>query len=165
MLYVAVACLLAWAIPRRFGHKWAFAALILVAVLTSSIVVNDVRTAGVERIETGPPEDRTHAVVYYESTALFPFVIQRQQNLTSRQFFYRVLLLSQDGRIMYETGYADDQSEYMHLARFVICVEMCFVGFFVAVLVIVVGEILWWWRRSNGNHMHVKAPEILEGNE
>ena len=165
MLYVTVACILAWAIPRRAGHKWALAALVIVTVLTSFYVVNDVRTAGVERIETGPPEERTYAIVYHESTALFPFVIQMHQNLTSSQFFYRVLLLSQDGRIVWQYAHTADQPEFMHLALFEVSVTMCFVGFLIAVCVIACAEILWWGRKGYGNRMPTVGPEMTKSKD
>lgn len=144
MLYVAAACLLAWAISRKVGRGWAAAALLITVILSSYLVVNDVRTAGVVRDDSDPD----HSVVYYSSTALFPFVVQKQNNWTERTFFYRVLFLSQDGFVTYEGGPSPDQSEYMHEALFEISAILCFMGFFFSAWVVVCAELVSWWRRT-----------------
>ena len=143
MLYVAAACLLSWTIPRKAGRGWAVGALLLGAVLSSYLVVNDVRYAGVVRDDTDP----SYSVVYFNSTALFPLVIQQHHNWTAGTFFYRVLLLDQDGRAVFQIG-SYDQSEYMHYALFGVCITVCFMGFFGSLWLIVCAEFVWWWRKT-----------------
>ena len=149
MLIIMVAGLLSWAIPRRVGWKWSLAAFFMVSLAVSSLVINDVQTAGVVRDDTGPEGDLVYSIVYYNSTALFPYVIQKHNNWTERTFVYYVLLLYHDGSVVSQTGPAPDQSEYMRWALFTIAVSLCFQGFIISILVILGVEFIIWWRKPN----------------
>ncbi len=151
MLFVTVAGLLSWCIPRRVHRNWSFAVFILVTVAVSMVVVNDVKTAGVVRDDTGPELDRVYSIVYYNSTALFPFVVQKHHNWTARTFVYTIRYLNHEGNIVYRTEPAPDQSEYMHLAAFAISVSHCIQGFIVALLVILGVEFTIGWRKLRKN--------------
>ena len=150
MLFVTVAGLLSWSIPRRVHWKWSLASFLLVTVAVSMVVVNDVQTAGVVRDDTGPEHDRVYSIVYYNSPALFPFVIQKHNNWTERSFIYYVRYLNQEGNIVSQTDPAPDQSEYMHLAQFGISVSLCLYGFILAMLPIIVVEFAIWGRKGWG---------------
>jgi len=147
MLIVTVAGLLTWLIARRVHWKWSLVAFFLVSLMVSMIVVDDVRTAGGVRDDIGPDYDRIYSIVYYNSTALFPFVMQKHHNWTARTFVYNVRFLNHDGIIVSQTKPADDQSEFMHLTLFGISVSLCFLGFVVAMLPILSVEFAIWWRK------------------
>jgi len=149
MLVIMVAGLFSWAIPRRVGWKWSLAAFLLVTLAVSSLVINDVRTAGVVRDDTGPEGDLTYSIVYYNSTALFPYVVQKHNNWTERTFVYYVLFLYQNGSVVSQIGPTPDQSEYMHWAEFTMAVSLCFQGFILAILVTLSAEFIVWWRKPN----------------
>jgi len=136
MLVVTVAGLCSWFVVRRVQSKWSFAVFLIVTVMVSIVVIDDVRTAGVMRDDTGPAHDRVYSIVYCNSTALFPFVIQKHHNWTAKSYVYLVRYLNHDGLIVYQTEPAPDQSEFMHWTKFQISVSNCILGFFIALLVI-----------------------------
>jgi hypothetical protein len=142
MIIVTMAALLAWGIFRRFGKQYSLVIFLVVTVVASFLVVNDVRTAGVFRESITPNYD----VVYYNSHALFPLVVQKQHNWSSQEYFYQVHLLSQDGRVVYKEAPSPDQSEFMHWSLFVISATLCGLGFFLAVWLIIIVELVWWYR-------------------
>ncbi len=149
MLVIMVAALLSWIIPRRVGWKWSLVVFLVVTLTVSSLAINDVRTAGVLRDDIGPENASTYSIVYYNSTALFPYVLQKHNNWTERTFVYYVLFLNQDGSVVSQIGPTDDQSEIMHWALFTIAVSICFQGFIVAILAILGIEFVVWLRKPN----------------
>ena len=147
MLIVTVAGLLSWTITRRFRRKWSFLALLLVSFPVSMIVIDDVRTCGVVVEVTGSEIDPVYSIVYYNSTALFPFVLQMHHNWTARMFIYKILLLNQDGFIVSQTSPNHDQSEIRRWEEFTISVALCFQGFLLAILSILGVESIIKWRK------------------
>ena len=142
MIITTVVALLAWGSLRRFGKQYSLAIFLIATVITSFIVMTDVRTAGVFRENITPDYD----IVHHNSLALFPFVIQKHHNWTAREYFHRVLLLGQDGGVVYEEAPNDDQSEFMHWSLFRISATFCVLGFILAGLMIYVAELVWWYR-------------------
>ncbi|MHA1963526.1 MAG: hypothetical protein ACXACG_12320 [Candidatus Thorarchaeota archaeon] len=142
MIIVTVVALLAWRSLRRFPKKYALAIFLIVTVITSFIVINNVRTLGAFRGDDNPDYD----IVYYISPALFPFVFQQHHNWSSQEYFYRVLFLSHEGSIVYEEAPRPDQSEYMHWSLLVISANLCVLGFFLAAGINIVTELVWWYR-------------------
>jgi hypothetical protein len=142
MIIVTVVALLAWISFRRFGKQYLLAIFLIATVTISLIVINDVRTAGVFRESIEPDYD----IVHYNSLALYPFYIQRHHNWSAQEYFHRVLFLSQNGAVVYEAGPRPDQSEFMHWSLVWISVTFCFLGFFLAVWMIIVAELVWWYR-------------------
>jgi len=149
MLVIIVAALLSWIIPRRVGWKWSLVVFLVVTPMVSSLAINDVRTAGVVRHDLGPENDPTYSIVYYNSTVLFPYVLQKHNNWTERAFVFYVRFLHQDGSVVSQIGPADDQSEIMQWALFTIAVSICFQGVIVAILAILGIEFIFWWRKPN----------------
>ncbi len=150
MLFVTVAGLLSWFIPRRrVQWKWSLVAFLLVTLTVSLWVINDVRTAGVVRDDTRLEGDLVYSIVYYNSTALFPFVVQKHNNWTARSFVYYIRFLNHDGSLVSQTRPGPDQSEFMHWALFGISVSLCFQGFLIAMLAILGAEFIIWWRKPN----------------
>ncbi|MFW9768226.1 MAG: hypothetical protein ACFFF9_13770 [Candidatus Thorarchaeota archaeon] len=142
MIIVTVVALVSWGIFKRYGKQNSIASLLIVSALISFIVIINVRTAGVFREEISPDYD----IVHNNSVALFPFVVQKHHNWSSQEYFYQVCLLSQDGIIVYEEGPSPDQSEFMHWSLFLISATLCGLGFFLAVWMIIVAELIWWYR-------------------
>jgi hypothetical protein len=142
MIIVTVVALLAWGSLRRFGKQYSLAIFLIATVITSFIVINDVRTAGVFRESITPDYD----IVHLNSHALFPFVVQKHHNWSAQEYFYRVLFLSQEGNVVYEQAPSPDQSEFMHWSLFVISAIFCGLGFFLAAWMIIVVELVWWYR-------------------
>ncbi len=150
MLFVTVAGLLSWFIPRRrVQWKWSLVAFLLVTSTVSLWVINDVRTAGIVRDDTGPEGNRIYSIVYRNSTALFPLVLQMHQNWTAGSFVYYIRFLNHHGSPVSQTRPGPDQSEFMHLALFGISVSLCFQGFLIALLAILGAEFIIWWRKPN----------------
>ena len=123
-------------------------AFLIVTLIVSMGVINDVRTAGVVRDDTGPENDLIYSVVYYNSMALFPFVVQKHHNWTARSFVYYIRYLNHEGIIVSQTEPTPDQSEYMHLTLFGISVSLCFLGSVVSMLPILSVEFVIWWRKQ-----------------
>jgi hypothetical protein len=150
MLFVTVAGLLSWFIARRkVQWKWSLVVFLLVTSTVSLLVMNNVRTAGVIRDDTRSEGDLVYSIVYYNSIALFPFVVQKHNNWTATSFVYYIRFLNQDGNIVSQTSPAPDQSEFMHLALLAISVSLCFQGFIIAMLAILGAEFIIWWRKPN----------------
>ncbi len=150
MLFVTVAGLLSWFIPRRrVQWKWSLVAFLLVTLTVSLWVIDDVRAAGVVRDVTRSEGDLVYSIVYLNSTALFPFVLQKHHNWTARSFVYYIRFLNHDGSLVSQTRPGPDQSEFMHMALFAISISLCFQGFIIALLAILGAEFITWWRKPN----------------
>jgi hypothetical protein len=111
---------------------------------TSFLITYNVYTAGVFRESITQDYD----VVHYNSLALFPFVVQKYHNWSAQTFYYRVLLMGQDGSVAYEGGPQPDQSEFMHWSLVGISATFCGLGFFLAVWLIIVAELVWRYQHS-----------------
>jgi hypothetical protein len=142
MLIITVVALFAWRSLRRFRKQYTLAIFLIVMAITSFIVINNVRTLGAYRDNITPDYD----IVHYISPALFPFVVQQHHNWSSQEYFYRVLFLSQEGVVVYEAAPRPDQSEYMHWSLVLLSATLCILGFFLAVGMIIVTELVWWYR-------------------
>ncbi|MHA2045091.1 MAG: hypothetical protein ACXAAO_12650 [Candidatus Thorarchaeota archaeon] len=142
MIIISVVPLLAWGSLRRFGKQYSLTIFLIATVITSFVVMTDVRTAGVFRESITPDYD----IVHHNSLALFPFVIQKHHNWTAREYFHRVLLIGQEGGVVYEEAPNDDQSEFMHWSLFTISATFCVLGFCLTGLMIYVAELVWWYR-------------------
>lgn len=142
MIIVTVVALLTWGLLRRSGKQYSIAIFLLATVITSFIVITDVRSAGVFRESITPDYD----IVHYNSFALFPFVVQKHHNWSAQEYSHRVLLLGQDGIVVYEAAPKPDQSEYMQWSLIGLSAILCGLGLFLAVWMIIVAELVWWYR-------------------
>lgn len=142
MLVVTLVALFVWGSFRNFKRHHTIAVLLIATFVTSSIVINDVRTAGVFRESITPDYD----IVHYNSMSLFPFVVQKHHNWSAQEYYYRVLLLDQDGSVVYEGGPEPDQSEFMHWSLVGLSVAFCGLGFFLAVWIVIIIELVWWYQ-------------------
>jgi len=147
MLFVTMTSLLSWAIPRRSGHKWSLAALVIVTLVTSFAVIDNVKHAGVIREDIRIEGDIVYSIVDYNSMAVFPFVLQKQHNWSAGEYVYLVRLWNHEGLVVDRIGPAPDQSEFMHLTLFTTSIAICFQGFLVAMMIILAGELIWIWFR------------------
>ncbi len=143
MFLVVVTSLIAWFAIRRWGVKYALVAFVFVGIGTSYVIVNNVWTAGVYSHDVAPPLDTEYSITYYKSTALFPFVIQKQHNWTAKTFVHQVRLLNHDGQLIIESG-GDDQSEIMHLSLIGISLLFCLFGIQLSVVLIIFAEVARW---------------------
>ncbi|MHA2323609.1 MAG: hypothetical protein ACXACG_18435 [Candidatus Thorarchaeota archaeon] len=142
MLIVTLAALLVWGLLRRFGKQYSLAIFLIATVISSLVVINDVRTAGVFRDSI----ELDYDIVHYNSLALYPFIVQKHHNWSSQEYFHRVLLLGQERVVVYEAAPRPDQSEFMHWSLFWIAAVLCGLGFFLAAWMIIVAELIWWYR-------------------
>jgi disulfide bond formation protein DsbB len=142
MIIVTVVSLLAWRSLRRFTKKYALAIILIVTVITSFIVINNVRTLGAFRENITQDYD----IVYYISPALFPFVVQKHHNWSSQEYFYQFLFLSHEGSVVYKETPKPDQSEFMHWSLFGISTTLCLLGFFLAAWLIITAEFVRWYQ-------------------
>ncbi|MHA2082020.1 MAG: hypothetical protein ACW99H_12840, partial [Candidatus Thorarchaeota archaeon] len=90
------------------------------------------------------------------SLALFPFFIQKHHNWTAQEYFHQVLFLSQNGAVVYEGCPQPDQSEFMQWSLVWIAITLCGIGFFLAVWMIIVAELVWWYRLFEGKINKIK---------
>jgi hypothetical protein len=142
MIIVTVVALLAWRSLRRFRKRYSLAIFLVVIAITSFLVMYDVYTAGPFRENITPDYD----IVHHNNLVLFPFVVQKHHNWSAQEYFHQVLLLSEDGVVVYEAAPRPDQSEYMHWSLLVVSATLCVLGFFLAVGMIIVAELVWWYR-------------------
>lgn len=154
MFLVTFAGLLSWSIPRKFHWKWSVVSFFLATLVVSLLVINDVRITGVVRDDTNRDVWSGYSIVYYNSTALFPYVIIKHHNWTDQTFVYHILFLSHEGDIVSQTDSMPDQSEFMHWTLIMISASLCFQGFIIALLTILGIEfIIWLYKPDRMNRL------------
>ncbi|MBD3160240.1 MAG: hypothetical protein GF309_15790 [Candidatus Lokiarchaeota archaeon] len=148
MLLAAIAPLVAWLVFRKKGVRYGLIAFLVVSILVPSFIDYDIRHGDIERYDVISEGEREFSIVYFNSTALFPFLLQKHHNWTAAKFVYQVHFLDHDGEPIFETSPWDDQSEYMHWKRFDVTLRLCGIGILISTVVVSVTESMLWWQKK-----------------
>ena len=142
MMIITVVTLLSWRSLRRFKKQYTLAIFLAVITITSFVVMYDVYSAGASRESITPNYD----IVHRNNLVLFPFVVQKHHNWSAQEYFHRVLFLGQDGAVVFEAAPRPDQSEFMRWSLVEVSATLCVLGFFLAVGMIIIAELVWLYR-------------------
>ena len=156
MFVILLVCLGAWVhLGRRYRNRSKI--VIVIGVVT---VVVTVLTASLGPI-IDYPLGSNQALRVYPPTA-YPFTMQQYRDYDASSFHYRIVVGWPDGVQIYSHAPTPDQSEFMHIQRFLTTVAL---GGYVAIglLLSIPIIIAWEWRSRRDSEDVVVKPSSLIG--
>jgi len=155
MFVILLVCLGAWAhLGRRYRNRSK-----MVIVIGVVAVVVTVLTASLPPI-IDYPLGSNQVLRVYPPTA-YPFTMQQYRDYDASSFHYRIVVGWPDGVQIYSHASTPDQSEFMHIQRFLTTVALC--GYVATGLLLSIPIVIAWeWRsRSDLEDVVVKPTSLI----
>ncbi len=111
MIFVVLACIIAWNRPNKTIVNKALR-ITIIAVLVTGLVAITAGSFPIVEIPTGSNQE-----LRVMPPTAYPFTVQQSRNYDTNQFSYRIVIGWPDGLPIFQSLAMDDQSEFIHLTH------------------------------------------------